>query len=212
MAGLCGTDNKGHRVSEADDDSIVSFSYGMSTKYGAAESEKKGIDLNAVECLRANKIESDQDSLPLECPFNSSLADLTGVSSSLKTKGKEASNSPFLNLSHSKASFEIGMSSLLINGGNKAKPLFGGDRFIPCRPEDTHLDGAEQFQHEEYLLRQTHTKPKRKRKRRNRNNVQDSSDSDNSSEDSLSSSSSHDSNSSSAGSEGSSHQASRQRQ
>lgn len=30
--------------------------------------------------------------------------------------------------------------------------LFSGDRFIPYRPEETHLDGCEQFRHEENLL------------------------------------------------------------
>lgn len=30
--------------------------------------------------------------------------------------------------------------------------LFSGDRFIPYRPEETHLDGYEQYMHEEHLM------------------------------------------------------------
>lgn len=30
--------------------------------------------------------------------------------------------------------------------------LFSGDRFIPYRPEETHLDGFEQYLHQESLL------------------------------------------------------------
>jgi hypothetical protein len=30
--------------------------------------------------------------------------------------------------------------------------LFAGDRFIPYRPEETHLDGAEKYMHEENLM------------------------------------------------------------
>jgi len=30
--------------------------------------------------------------------------------------------------------------------------LFSGDRFIPYRPEETHLDGSEQYLREEHLL------------------------------------------------------------
>lgn len=30
--------------------------------------------------------------------------------------------------------------------------LFSGDRFIPYRPEETHLDGCDQFLHEENLM------------------------------------------------------------
>lgn len=32
--------------------------------------------------------------------------------------------------------------------------LFSGDRFIPYRPEETHLEGSEQYIHEESLLKQ----------------------------------------------------------
>lgn len=43
-------------------------------------------------------------------------------------------------------------SSLLINGGCKVSGLFSGDRFIPYRPEETHLEGTEHYLHEEKLL------------------------------------------------------------
>lgn len=96
-----------------------------------------------------------------------------------------------INLSHTNNHFEIGMSSLLIEPQNKPTPLFGGDRLIPCRPQDTHFDGAEQYRHEEALLL-AEMRPKKKRRNRRSNN-QESSD-----EESISSNRS-------ASSEGSSH-------
>ena len=69
---------------------------------------------------------------------------------------KEPSASPFVNLSSTNMRqqplLDLKQSSLLIESGCKMTGLFSGDRFIPYRPEETHLDGCEQYLHEENLL------------------------------------------------------------
>jgi hypothetical protein len=59
----------------------------------------------------------------------------------------------------------MGPSSLLSATYNKqGQGIFAGDRFIPCRPEETYLDGAEQYRHEENLLLTAHLQlPSRRR-------------------------------------------------
>jgi len=56
--------------------------------------------------------------------------------------------------------------------------LFSGDRFIPYRPEEIHLEGAEQYLHEEKLLSQNMLRVP-KHHRRNQHDVE-MSDSNNS--------------------------------
>jgi hypothetical protein len=61
---------------------------------------------------------------------------------------------PYVNLSvtnlRQQPILDFHQSSLLADC--KMTGLFSGDRFIPYRPEETHLDGCEQYMHEESLL------------------------------------------------------------
>lgn len=68
----------------------------------------------------------------------------------------QKSASPFVSTIN-KVSFQmLAPSSLLFESSAPSSCLFQGDRFIPCRPEDSHRDGAEQFRHEEHMLRHDH--------------------------------------------------------
>jgi len=46
-----------------------------------------------------------------------------------------------------------GSSSLLVEQGTRMGGVFSlGDRFIPCRPEESQFQGVQKFYHEEMLL------------------------------------------------------------
>lgn len=71
-------------------------------------------------------------------------------------KPAKEQTTPYVNLSvtnmRQQPLLDFQQSSLLVEGGCKMTGLFAGDRFIPYRPEETHLDGWEQYKHEENLM------------------------------------------------------------
>ena len=73
---------------------------------------------------------------------------------SQKQEKNQTDNSPRINLSYTHNIFEVGTSSMLVDQGFKPNSVFGGDRFIPMRSFDTHLEGPQKFRHEENLLAQ----------------------------------------------------------
>lgn len=97
---------------------------------------------------------------------------------------------PLANFSTTNNIFEnFGSSSLLVDAECKPSGLFAqGDRFIPCRHEETtSFEGQQKFRHEENLILfgQQERQEREARKERRRNN-QDGNESDNSSRSSSS--------------------------
>ena len=59
-----------------------------------------------------------------------------------KQEKNQVDGSSRINISYTNNIFEVGTSSLLVESSFKPTGVFAGDRFIPCRPEETHLEGV----------------------------------------------------------------------
>ena len=127
------------RIGSDDDQSpSVCFSYGTASKslqktdHKQAQSEHHGCKDDYFSGAKSKMI----------CPQIKFERETQMDTQSHKQEKNLADASSRINLSYTNNIFEVGTSTMLVDSGHRPTGVFAGDRFIPCRPEETHLEGV----------------------------------------------------------------------